>query len=226
MACWLGIALIFSMQVRAQSFDYSFSTSTGTYQSLGGATTIASDTNWNNSRFRIPIGFNFEFCEEAFDSVTIETNGFAKFDDNRAIVLFHGAMCKQDSNNVYSLLSYSTTGTPGNKIMKIQYTNCGYDVNDPGEYLNYQLWLYEQDNKVEIRTGTASYPGAIDSTGASPTPLIGLLNPLQNNTVNGLLLSGNATSPSLQLLSQGSILYYLDFIPAAGRIYTFVPNGN
>jgi hypothetical protein len=227
MSCWLGLAMLLSSGIaRGQDFDYSFSAATGAYQPLSGATTVASGYNWSAAKFKVPIGFAFQFNGQAFDSMAIEPNGFVKFNSFNAIIAYYSAGCKQDTNNVYSLLSYSITGTAGSKIFKLEYAGCGYDKHDAAESISWQVWLYQQDNKVEIRTGTTSYPGAIDSTGSSPTPLIGLINPMQDGTVNGLLITGSGTSPSSQPVSQGGDLYYLDFVPPAGRVYTFTPNGN
>jgi hypothetical protein len=127
---------------------------------------------------------------------------------------------------VYSLLSYSVEGANGNKIFKLQYAGFGYDKHDPSEFLNYQLWLYEQGNKIEIHTGPASYPGTIDSTGTSPMPLIGLINPLQDWSTSALLVTGDPSSPVSSPISAGQEMQYLQFVPPSNKIYTFIPNGN
>lgn len=223
----LAAALLPAMLSHAQNFNYSFSHSTSSYQPITGGTSIANGTtDWSGTNFTIPVGFSFQFDSLAFDSMIIESNGFVKFDQNRAVVLYHGAGCRKDSNNVYSTLSYSTTGTAGSRILKLQYAYCGYSPSDSSEYLSYQLWLYEQGN-IEIHTGPTSYNDTIDSTYVGPTPLMGLINPLQDGTgTNALLLSGDPSSPSSIPLGNGQVLVYLQFVPPSDKVYTFTPNGN
>jgi hypothetical protein len=218
------LCIIGLLRAEAQSFDYNINVSAGTYQDLGGATILCNGSaDWSSNVHKIPVGFSFQFDTLSFDSLYIEPNGFVKFDNNRAVVIFQGAGCKRDSSNNYSTLSYTTSGTTGSKILKIQFNNCGYDKADPSELMDYQLWLYEQNNKIEIHTGSTSYAGVADSAYAGPTPLIGLINPLQNGTVNALLLSGDGASPSPQPVNAGSELLYLDFVPPSNRVYTFTP---
>jgi hypothetical protein len=225
-SAWLLCALLFAFATaRSQSFDYTLSVSSSTYQSIAG-TSLGANSDWSSSRFTIPVGFTFQFAGGSFDSLTIESNGFIKFDERRAIVLYHGAGCKLDSNNVYSLLSYSSAGTQGNRIMKIQYTNSGYSSYNVSEQLSYQLWLYEQSGAIETHTGPNSYPGIEDTLGMLPTPLIGLINPMQDSPVSALLLTGDAASPSSQPVYEGDPLVYLQFVPPADKVYTFTPNGN
>lgn len=221
---WLAIAFLLCIgSAQGQGFDYSVSSTSGTYSSLTGAATIGSDNNWGYSRFRIPIGFSFGFNGTSFDSVSIEPRGIFKFNCESSIAVFHGAGCKSDSSGLTSTLSYLTEGIPGSRILKIQYTNCGYRLADTTEKIAYQVWLYEQDDKIEIRTGATTYP-AYDSTYTGPTPLVGLINPLNNTTVNGLLLSGSAASPTSQAVGEGQGLVYLVAMPPTNRIYSFTPN--
>lgn len=224
---WLVIAfLLLAGIAQAQSFDYTTATSSGTYQALTGATTVSPNTDWTNSRFRIPIGFTFTFADSSFDTVSVEVRGFVKFDDERSVLMFYNATCKPDSNNNYSVLSYSTTGTAGNKIFKLQFANCGYDKPNPSEYMNFQLWLYEQDGKVEIHTGPVSYPGyVVDPEEEIPTPLVGLINPMQNwSTSSSLLISGDPASPTYQAVPTGNDLVYMNCVPPADKIYSFTPS--
>lgn len=227
MACWLGIALIFSAHaVRGQEFNYSVSTSTSTYTALMDTALCDTTSDWSYNTYIVPIGFSFSFEGDDYDTISIEPNGIIKFSPSRAIVAYHGARCKLDTANAYSRLSYNISGATGARIIKIQYAYCGYDTGDLEENLSYQVWLYEQDNKIEVHTGPNSYPGALTSTAVNPTPLIGLINPLQDGTVNALLLTGDAAAPVASQVGYGSPLLYLDYIPSQGKVYAFTPNGN
>jgi hypothetical protein len=224
-SAWLLCALLFAFATaRSQGFDYTLTSSAGTYQQLTGSVNVAGNAgDWSTSSFILPVGFEFQFEGKGYDTITIEPNGLVRLDAQHAIVIFHGAKCKRDSSNAYSLLSYSLTGTAGNRIMKMQYNNTGYDPYNSSEYLNYQLWLYEQGGKIEVRTGSVSWPSVTDSTYEGPTPLIGLINPEQSTSVSAFLLSG---APSAQPVNAGSPLLYLVSVPAEGSIYTFTPNSN
>ena len=224
-----SITILFMLvwcHLQGQEMNYSFSHGSSTYQQLSDASTVAGGTScFNNQSFRLPIGFSFSMCGKSFDSLTVEPNGFVKFDANRAIILYHGIGCKKDSNSVYSLLSYSVQGSEGAGIFKLQYSGFGYDAMNPAEYLHYQLWLYES-GKIEIHTGATSYPGMIDSVEVSPTPLVGIINPLQDWSTSALLITGDASAPSSAPVGGGQELQYLQFVPPSNKVYSFIPDDN
>lgn len=226
-ACWLCcVLLITSFYAHSQNFDYSVSASDGTYSSISGTPVTGNSSDWSSSSFKIPIGFNLTVNDSAFDTLSIEPNGFIKFDKNRAIVTYFGASCKADSNNVFSALSYALTGTQGNRVLKLQYEGVGYQKYNPYEYMNFQVWLYEQDSRIQIHTGPSSYPGIFDSLYIDVLPVIGMINPLMNSATSALVISGDPASPAPAPVPAGGSLQYLQFVPPSNRIYTFTPNGN
>jgi hypothetical protein len=106
-------------------------------------------------------------------------------------------------------------GTAPNRIFIIEYNNIGLELaTDTAMFLNFQLWLYEDDNSFEIRIG----PNNCDSTAwfNGKGPYIGLDT---MNTFNGLYLSGDPTSPVLV----GSVDAQLSGSPPNGMVYRFVP---
>lgn len=219
------VILVASLQ--AQDFNYQFTHSNSSYIPLTGGIPIANgEVDWSGKRFRLPIGFTFNFAGGSFDSLAIESNGFIKFDDQRAVVIHQGAGCKKDSSGLLSVLSRSLSGEDGNKILKIQFSNCGYDRSSSLEFLNYQVWLFQTNGKIEIHTGTSSYPDLTDSTQSEITLLVGLINPLQNSTTTALLLSGSPSEPVSIPIGSGEALQYLQYVPLSGKNYIFTPVSN
>lgn len=215
------LLFVFS-SVSSQSFDYTFTKTTGTYQSLSGSIVLDSGANWNNKQYRISLGFSFNYMSHSFDSLTVATNGFLVFDDEQeyAFTAFKGMQCKKDTDNVYSVLSYQLSGAAGARILKIEYKNCGLYPSYEEELFNYQVWFYEQSGKVEVHTGTHDYTGI-------PTiyePMIGLINMNCGTGTFAFLLDGNPSSPSAQALNSNANLISLTGLPAQGTVYTFTPN--
>jgi hypothetical protein len=129
---------------RAQDFDYTVSTDSVAWNELSSQTILnANNSAWNFS-YRIPIGFAFPFCGRNFDSLTIETNGYVVFDDDRnyALTAFSGVGDHVNENGDHAVLSYQLSGTSGNHILKMQFLNCG--LNPGGdEVQSWQVWLRE-----------------------------------------------------------------------------------
>lgn len=226
---FLFINLFAFTSVHAQDFNYQFSHAESSYEPLTSATNISTGEDWSGKRFIVPIGFTFNFNGEAFDSLIIESNGFIKFDDRNAIVVYQGAGCKKDSMDSFSSITRRLDVTGGDSILKLQFKNIGYDKSDLSEHLDYQVWLYQVIRKVEIHTGQTSYNDYInynDSITARVTPLVGLINPLQDNSVNGLLISGSHTDPVSLPLNLNTNLMYLKYIPPVNNKFVFTSNQN
>lgn len=119
------------------------------------------------------------------------------------------------SNPWLSKIHYQRLGTAPNRIFIVEYSNVGLELaTDTAMYLNFQIWLYEEDNSIEIRVG----PNNCDSTAwfYSKGPYIGLDT---MNTFKGLYLSGDPKSPVLV----DSVDAQLSGSPPNGVVYRFVP---
>ncbi|MBI4929733.1 MAG: hypothetical protein HY841_03150 [Bacteroidetes bacterium] len=200
----------------AQTFNYSFTQSAGSYQSLTGATTAANSNTWSGSGYKIPIGFAFNFAGKSFDTLTLTSNGLLLFgnDNKRAIATFKGIMPVKDSTGAWSSLLYKTESG----ILKIEYKNCGFGMNSP-DLFNFQVWLSQSGNKVEFHTGSTTLSTLQDSL---IMPIVGLINPSMDKTNNGYLLTGNPSQANAETAGAGDLKYIIR-VPDANTVYTLTP---
>lgn len=102
------------------------------------------------------------------------------------------------------------------KVLKLQWKNMGLSTGVPSEFINYQLWLYE-DGRIEIRFGECN----ITETFAVNGPVVGLLEMDEefSTIYNEGYLHGTMSSPtyeesSIVLVSGG---------PTSGSVLKFTP---
>jgi hypothetical protein len=148
--------------IQAQNFNYTLSKDSTTYTALSGATYLSTGENWSNKKYSIHIPFHFNFCGSTADSIiTIEGNGFIVMNQSKqlSIVAFNSFTSNKDTNQSYtSSIAYLTSGSQGNHITKIEFKNLSQNQLSNADYLNYQVWLYENGNKIEFHIGANSYP--------------------------------------------------------------------
>lgn len=206
---------------RAQDFDYTVTTDSVIWNGLSSQTILnTGNTAWN-FRYKIPIGFTFNFCGRDFDSLAIEYNGCISFDPDRYYVFmaFNAFGCYLDSNSNYSVLGYDLSGTTGNHILKIQYKNVGL-TGWTNQLISYQLWLYE-NGAIECRCG----PGNLDL----PHPgfagiAIGMFNSNFDTEPRGYFFNGIGADPGGVYISETNPdLPALDYLPVSGELFRFEP---
>jgi hypothetical protein len=215
-----GMMIFIFSCAHAQTVNYSFSKSAAAYTPLTSAVTLASGSKWNARGYTIPIGFSFKFMGKNFDTLTIAPNGFILFgcDNERALVTFKGIIPVLDSANTYSTISYSSI----NNVLKIEYKNVGFGLSKHDNF-NFQVWLNQQDNKVEFHTGSTTLLPSMDTLVKDSLimPIVGLINPSMSRGNNGLLLSGNPAQPSAEAIT--GELKYIFRVPDPSTVYIFSP---
>ena len=206
----------------AQLFGYSLQKDSAAYASLSGATVISTGENFRSKSFMLDIPFAFNFCGAAADSVCIEGNGFIVFDKEKgtAAVAFNNFGSNKDTAQNYtsSILSL-TAGTSGNRILKLEFRSVSQNVLSINDYLSYQVWLYENGNKVEFHTGTNSY--AVQPSDVQI--LLGLINKNMDTENKAYLISGDPAAPTGQVISGEAGLVYLNTVPSEGTVITLTP---
>jgi hypothetical protein len=229
--CFLGgfcAAVLFVVPLRAQTFNYSVLVNSTSWQELTSQTLCNTvNVTWASS-YRLPIGFSFPFNGTSCDSVTVETNGYLVFDENRdqAFTAYSMFRDKLDASGNHSVLSYQLTGTVGNRIFKLQYKNVGLS-DYPMELLSYQIWLHES-GRIELITGNNSYqPDPNDSLAVADTSQYvrtGLLNMNMTGTVRGYFAGTTSSGPGGQPLNDAfPEPVFFNVIPAAGTRFVFLP---
>lgn len=172
-------------------------------------------TVWSTAQaFWTPIGFNFTFMGNTYDSVKVEATGRIIF-DNSHYHFFDGfavyGLRDKGTSSSQSPITAHLTGAPGNQILKIQFKNATY-TGDQTATVNFQLWLHEADNALELHMGPTTInnmAGAIGSGAGSGvfnvtsyTPLTygyglvayGSPTALNDSTISGTGISTSALS--------------------------------
>lgn len=215
-----------SFFINAQNFSYSFAKDSSQYNSIANPYVLSSNESWVNKNFGLHLPFQFNFCGSHTDSINIETNGFLVFDiaNQFAIVAFNNFGCKKDTNQNYTAsIGYVIEGAEGNRIVKIEYKNLAQGILSNYDYLNYEIWLYENGNKIEYHIGANSYS---NESGEGIAALIGIINRNMDTENKAYLVTGNPSIPAVQIVSGENELLYLSNIPYSGTIYTLTPTFN
>jgi hypothetical protein len=241
----LVITLLTAIHVKAQNFNYSVSTDSVSWNELNAQTLLnATDTAWMFS-YRVPLGFSVNYLGRQFDSVTVETNGYVVFDHDRnyALMIFNQLGDAVDTAGQHSVIGYEHTGTVGNRIMKLQYLNCGESGNND-RVQSWQVWIHETGT-IEFRIGPGTLRNiqqmvtAHDSVSGLDTTYsitrvdsskrchVGLINMNMDTEQRAQILSGSPENPQVITVTEATgDLPVLIFIPRKGYRYSFTPNSN
>jgi hypothetical protein len=190
--------------------QYNFSTATAPYMHLSGGTSFHTGSSVDAV---IAPGFQVTVNGVTNDTLFIRIP-FGRLNTqmpNAAAVSFYAF----DAEQMGGVHEYTVSGTPGNRILKIQFKSIrfGHDYTSQ-DSMNYQVWMFESGNIIEIHFGPNSVlcPQSyyITGVGTRNGAAIGL---------NGLWLTGNPSSPTTAT-SAGSTL---NGTPASGTVYRFTP---
>jgi len=217
----------------ASAQPYNFSQTTAAYTDLSGATTVTTSAPWTYaSSFPVPIGFTFDFMGVNYNTINVEGSGFTFFDVNYYYLLLPYGVKLQSkgSSGGNSPISYKLEGAMPNRILKVQWKNAGF-YYDTTQTTNFQLWLYETSNRIEMRAGPSSIANAalVFQENASPGPVVGVYEWSSWSTCSyGLTISGNPASASSQQVSGAVDIFTISLSapPATGTVYIFDPSAN
>lgn len=226
----LVAALLPSLIANSQNFNYTFSADSVGWQELTSQTIKNTSNSAWNFAYRIPIGFTYNYLGRNFDSLTIETNGYLVFDNDRyyEFTAFLGLADCVDSNGTHSVLSYNISGSSGNHILKIQYKNLSNQYNAV-KFFSYQIWLKESNRAIEVHIGPNDFqPVVVDSVlqvDSSMFYRVGILNANMDLEDNGLFIEGDPRNPtSVPCNTQNPETAFLILPPVPGYRYVFTPN--
>ncbi|SRX52749.1 T9SS type A sorting domain-containing protein [Aequorivita sp. CIP111184] len=235
----LPLFLLCAIFINAQSV-YEFETENIAYQNLVGSTSLNNGEVWDDPGYTIPLGFNFTISSHTFDIIYIVEWSFGGELSNEQIdsgILTLISPIAQDiadlglgSGISQSNISYKTEGSPGNKILKIEWNNIGFlDDSTESDFMNFQLWLYEGSNIIEYRYGPNQINNPSESFEGISGPLVTLaisLNIDEGELVdNGYVVEGDPANPAVAVVAAGDF-YDGDYLQGAipdGMVYRFTP---
>lgn len=214
---------LFFSQAKAQNMNYALQKDSSEYVSLSTPTTLSANENWRDKHFKIPLPFSFNFCGYQSDTAYIETNGFILFnkENQLALVSFNEFSSKKDSTNSYiASLGYTNEGSNGNRIIKIELKNLAKSNYSFYDNLSYQVWLYENGNKIEFHMGDHAFSSIPEET----LVLLGIINRNMNSNPAANLVNGSVYTSSLQTITNENELIYLTGHLSEGIVFTLTPS--
>jgi hypothetical protein len=240
---FLGIFSIALFRIEAQC-AYTYSQNNSPYQNLTASTGINNTVVWDqNSSFNLNLGFSLPLTAgRTCTSVTLG-GGSITFNTSSTpygLFVYHwpfgGNMLTDKGYGTSTSLSpitYEVSGSPGNKIFKIQFSNAGlnYDfqascTNTTGlDYVNFQFWLYENNGRIEVHFGSNSIGNSQSYHCNFPITAGPHFKFLVDNYL--LNLFNNASSPSIQCLSNAGVVYGSPMNGTTannGTVYIFDPD--
>lgn len=211
---------------------YQFINTTGTYTDLTSPILLSSTAAWDDEIYTVPLGFNFQYINQTFDTAYVNTYGYIAFDPSEEII-FAGFLTDladrayNTTGNSVSPVSYKVMGSPGSRSFVVEFKNTGFYSDMSGtDYVNLQIWLNEADNSAELRMGPSSVQTPATAYGGETGPMVGVaqIDPNFTSVIYSLVLEGSPSSPTTTALNLNT-LNFLNGTPSNGQIYRFVPNG-
>jgi hypothetical protein len=213
----------------AQTTNYTYAASSGTFTALSGATSPALSAGTVDEGYfnGLPIGFDFWYNGTRYTTVSASTNGWLTLGANISnatpgnLLTTGGAprpviaplwddLDLQASAN----LSYLTSGSVGSRVFTIQFLNEQWNATATGTTISFQVKLYESTGKVEFvykpESGTVnSGSGSIGITDTA-TGTTGVYRSLNNFTSSA---TASSTTATVNIAAK----------PASGQTYSFTP---
>jgi hypothetical protein len=241
----LPFLLLFSFFLQAQETNYSLTVLNKTYQPLSNPVSLDEGVPWDDPDFTIPLGFSFQLFNETYSTLytfsgtggLVSGQGPADVQPSPMIIAYGSDLIDRglEDGEVQSPVGYQLTGSAPNRILKIQWENAGFfeeiDNGGSGSFVNFQLWLYETSNLIEIHFGDSEILTPGIHAGGLEAPLIGLnesFNHVLLETGTVYYLQGSASDPVIAVNDSGDIFWAptatLNSHPAANTVYQFVPD--
>ena len=223
----LGLLLLFHINVFSQQY-YQFVQSTDPYVELSNDSIITTPRFDDDLLTVISLNqltFNFFGNDFLFDNdayFAIQTNGNLRIEDDSLAVIIDGLFTDLDSIDLNTKLSWKVTGPPGDKLVKVQWKHVQLASGVPGNFANFQIWVYQQTGIIEFRYGERSNSNASGFGGNGPN--VGAF--YANNTFTQLLeklwISNDPASPTLDT-NQVFFFPKLTGVPEEGTVYRLIP---
>lgn len=233
----LGFLLI-SGSLFAQEIEYSFEQFSSQYSDLTSPISINNGEIWDDPEYVVPLDFEFKLFNSTISALTF-IDGFGadlfSVDSTKAIwtitadITDRAYLEDDEGENLGELgssspISYINEGEPGERIFKLQWKNAGfYEDEDKDYFINFQLWLFETTDMIEIHFGPSEVP---NSFFIEEENLVGFFKKNNNNPPPfGYIL--NEYTGGYQFATS-----YLDFnfspayfnsIPKEGTVFRFYP---
>lgn len=222
--------LIFGLLFVSNSYSQvaSFNQFNEPYQNLNNDIIPFENFKWGELfSFDIDIPYQVSFDSLKGTNLLIQAHGYATlatpFDPENAYLWLFPYISfnlidrawKLNVPNGISPISYKYETIGGERVLKVQWKNAGFQFGSINDSLNMQIWLFENSQKVQYRYGP-SYVANFDSISVLDTAQIGI--EIETDALDMYtMLSGTPINHSL--LNSEFAKYY--GLPAPGTVYEF-----
>jgi hypothetical protein len=237
----IGIILMLIILNHTANAQYSMNTTLINYQEITNPISVNHTTIWDeNSSFPLYFNFNFIISGQTYTALNVNAGGgldFPGLGSKQLDVFYHpdaGAMLSaKGTSPSTSPIKYTIEGAQGSHILKIQWKNAGFKSMcgapiDTTNSINYQIWLFEQDNHIEIHFGNCSaspYSYGYPSCGSDPNP--GCQIKFRFDQCNNWLdIFGPCNLPSYTFINNciWQPAYHLNGTPNSGVTFNIIPS--
>ena len=157
-------ALFLNAIVFAQSVDYNFEQYTSNYTNLNNPISINSNLIWDDETYNINLGFDVKLFNITTQNMIITGRvnlNVMNLGMVNSIVASNADLVDRGfhTDELVSLspISYQIDELNGSKVLKVEWKNAGFYIdNENRNYVNYQIWVYENSNRIEIHYGPSN----------------------------------------------------------------------
>src|SRR6218665_4024 len=239
----LLVCLISSQISFAQISNYGFSQNGNTYQTLTGATIVATATantgsaSLDDERYdNIAIPFAFSFGGQSYTALNISTNGYINFgtqltatntnpvSTGTLVISPLGADLSGmfDYSGKTSTIETKTIGTAPNQTFVIEWKHFKYYANGTASHYDYNFQVHLNQNGTVNFAYNFNVVGSPNSMGAQVGMRGSSSTEYFNRTATGSTASNwNTTTQGSS--ASASVYSYPQFLPTSGLTFTFTP---
>lgn len=230
---WLSEHNLPATAPASEAFFYVFQQSSNTYQDLTAPDFTWSGT-WDDPELAIQFPFASTYAGFDPDSLYMDYgSSFFGVTGTNADEMYISAMSVDlidrgyDNSTALSPLRYKVDGTAPNRILKVEWNNAGiyesyYQTGTMNEYVNIQLWMYE-NGSIEYHFGSSNISqNTVDSLYyyGEMTSGLATYDAGAGSVDNIHVLDGPSASPTM-LDTDGQLTTW----PADGTVYSFIAPG-
>lgn len=217
-----AVAATLAICVHAQAqLPYAFSKDTATYVQLPAATKHIITGPWGPSfTYIVSQAIGVDMFNTTCDHSNFEVHSEGSVSINSYFTgdVYYASGMGCPSNGTVAEIAYELSGAISNQLLKVQFSNMffAYDTTTTS-YINYQVWLYESGNIIELHYRPGNYTAG-GGAGISP----GLFD-VVTGTTNSIVLAGDPAAP---VAEHGTyeVGTSLTGFPESGTVYRFTPN--
>lgn len=244
-----SLIALFAISFSIFAQNYTVEVSNGEYSNLEDPISLNNGLTWDDPYMIIPVGFDFEFMgTTTTELTTVGLGGLLAIMNGEDLIpilnVYNADITDRAAgSDVHELqpgsqspISYQLEGEPGTQILKVEWQNAGFftDVQQNGDdntnFVNFQLWIYEGSNRIEVHHG----PRSIDNpdlcfegqTGSTMLFSPGVDADFEFAAANTIMFMGDPSEPTVIITEEDSspkgVPVFQGIIPE-GTIYSIAP---